>query len=289
MATEHAPTGDTRWWDGRLSYLPHTYLTAFIATIVAMLALVIVSILAPSLPESWGEYRQTALGAVVVLLGLLVTALLMRRVRRADLGLETSGVARAIGVGVALAIVFNVIAEIAAHFDSRLSQSSSNVLGDFGFGESMQKDFVLASSLVIFAPLWEEIFFRGLVFRAVRDSLHRRFKNALPAIVAIAFSGFIFMSAHGDEDQQAQAPYLFLLGVLLALSYLLTGNLLAPITLHTVNNAYAIGDTVRDSQFTLANDMTPWIFFVLVPITLALYWAIAQLYGRRDATLDGGG
>jgi membrane protease YdiL (CAAX protease family) len=81
---------------------------------------------------------------------------------------------------------------------------------------------------VIIAPIAEEIVFRGYLYKAFRD----RFKPSY----AIVLSAALFSAIH--LELLAAAP-LFVIGVVLAYVYEKTGNLMAPITLHVLNNAVA--------------------------------------------------
>lgn len=80
----------------------------------------------------------------------------------------------------------------------------------------------------ILAPLAEELFFRGILFRAYLDT-----KGPL---VAYALSSLIFSLLH--LNLQA-APALFVLGLLLAWLYRRTGSLTPAIIAHGFNNAIA--------------------------------------------------
>jgi membrane protease YdiL (CAAX protease family) len=80
----------------------------------------------------------------------------------------------------------------------------------------------------IIAPIAEEIVFRGYLYKAFRD----RFKPSY----AIVLSAALFSAIH--LELVAAAP-LFVIGIVLAYVYEKTGNIMAPITLHVLNNAVA--------------------------------------------------
>jgi len=81
---------------------------------------------------------------------------------------------------------------------------------------------------VIAAPLFEEFIFRGLVFRGMRRSL--------PATWSIAGSAAIFAICH---DPISAAP-VFVMGVLAALGFELTGWILTPICVHMTYNGIVL-------------------------------------------------
>lgn len=81
-------------------------------------------------------------------------------------------------------------------------------------------------SLVIIAPIVEEIVFRGLLFGALAARL---------GVVASALiTALLFGAAHGDL---VLFPSLVAIGFIAALAYAATGNLWVAIALHAVNNA----------------------------------------------------
>ena len=81
---------------------------------------------------------------------------------------------------------------------------------------------------IIIAPIAEEIVFRGYFYKAFSD----RFKPSH----AIILSAALFSILHFELLAAAQ---LFVIGIILAYVYEKTGNLMAPITLHVLNNAVA--------------------------------------------------
>jgi hypothetical protein len=81
---------------------------------------------------------------------------------------------------------------------------------------------------IIIAPIAEEIVFRGYFYKAFSD----RFKPSY----AIVLSAALFSVLHFELLAAAQ---LFVIGIILAYVYEKTGNLMAPITLHVLNNAVA--------------------------------------------------
>lgn len=88
----------------------------------------------------------------------------------------------------------------------------------------LQAFLILFFSLAIFAPLIEELVFRGVIFNGLRE------KGDVTAVVMSAlFFTIIHLNIH-------QTIYQFLLGVLLALVYLYTRNFFSCFLLHFINN-----------------------------------------------------
>lgn len=83
---------------------------------------------------------------------------------------------------------------------------------------------------VVAAPVWEEIFFRGLTYQV--------FRRSLGAAAGAVLSGALFALAHA-EPLVLRAP-IFLLGVILAVYYEKTGTLYVPIAAHAAANLLSI-------------------------------------------------
>jgi hypothetical protein len=75
-------------------------------------------------------------------------------------------------------------------------------------------------------PLAEEIFFRGLLYRWMRQ-----FWNVWPAIIV---SSILFGLLHGEISV---AGATFILGIILAWLYERSGSLWPSITIHVINNS----------------------------------------------------
>jgi membrane protease YdiL (CAAX protease family) len=82
--------------------------------------------------------------------------------------------------------------------------------------------------LIVVAPLAEELFFRGFLYQA--------FRNTLGVLPGALLSALIFGAIHFELFKLVQ---LAILGVILALLFEKTGSLWPPIMLHAVNNALA--------------------------------------------------
>lgn len=88
---------------------------------------------------------------------------------------------------------------------------------------------LLALAVAVLAPLFEEAFFRGFLYRALRERL-----GVSGAVLA---SSAVFALVH--LSFQTVLP-LFALGCILALAYEWTGSLVPSIVLHSLNNAVSM-------------------------------------------------
>lgn len=82
--------------------------------------------------------------------------------------------------------------------------------------------------LMIFAPIWEELVFRGMFFM----KLSQHFSTLSSAVI----SAYIFTLGHPLTE--GSVLYIFGMGVCLAYAYKKTNNLLVPIGIHVLNNAF---------------------------------------------------
>ncbi|MEX2551220.1 MAG: type II CAAX endopeptidase family protein [Nitriliruptoraceae bacterium] len=98
---------------------------------------------------------------------------------------------------------------------------------------------------IVVAPLAEEVIFRGVLFRALA--------GRLTVTVGALLSAIVFAVIHFEVvfSQPVALLGLFTIGLLLAVAYHLTGNLLVPIIAHGVFNAISIGLTVLVERLDL--------------------------------------
>lgn len=92
---------------------------------------------------------------------------------------------------------------------------------------------VLGISVVIAAPIVEELFFRGLLFRGL--------DVRMPGFPAMLLSGFLFSLVH--QNIAVLIPFT-VIGIILAWSYKVTGSLWTPIGAHLLVNGVAFTLTV---------------------------------------------
>lgn len=111
-----------------------------------------------------------------------------------------------------------------------------DTLRTLGAEDSIERLMLTTVVVVLVAPVAEEILFRGLAYRALR--------NAMPAWPAAALIGSGFGAIHysGPDSVGVLVP-LAVLGATFCLLYEWTGSLWTPIALHIANNALAVGAT----------------------------------------------
>ncbi|MBK5229895.1 MAG: CPBP family intramembrane metalloprotease [Thermoleophilia bacterium] len=154
------------------------------------------------------------------------------RVRAVDFGLRRAPFWPTVGKLTAVALTYFVALAI---YSSIAHLTSDDTANDLGAGNSTfgMVGFVLMAAVV--APIAEEFFFRGMVFRALA--------NGMGVVAAAVVSGVLFGALHIDSfslDRLLQVVALALLGVLFALLYAWSGTLYSTIALHATNNALAV-------------------------------------------------
>ena len=93
----------------------------------------------------------------------------------------------------------------------------------------MLDPWLVVLAIVLFAPIAEELFFRGIVFNAWRREASRRW----------AYIGSAALFAVIHLSLVSLVP-IFLLGLALAWVYERTGSLLAPIAMHATVNGISV-------------------------------------------------
>lgn len=126
---------------------------------------------------------------------------------------------------------------------------------------------VIIFAVVIVAPLFEEIMFRGIVF----DSLNKRMNVYISIIIAGLFFGIYHMNIF-------QGTYATLIGIVMGFSLVWTKSIWAPMIIHFVNNlvsvllSYSAIGAWLDTEGTLSI-----ILSILIAITI-LPFSIYKLY-----------
>lgn len=111
-----------------------------------------------------------------------------------------------------------------------------DTLRTLGAEDGIVRLVLTAILVVLIAPVAEEILFRGLAYRSLRNAM-----GAWPA-AALVGSGFGAIHYSGPDSVGVLIP-LAVLGAIFCLLYEWTGSLWTPIALHIANNALAVGAT----------------------------------------------
>jgi membrane protease YdiL (CAAX protease family) len=130
-----------------------------------------------------------------------------------------------------------------------------------GAGTSNLHMLVFAVLVIVMAPVAEEFFFRGFLYRALR--------NGLGVVGGVLVSGVLFGALHVDSlagERLLQVVPLIVLGVSFALLYQWTGTLYSTIALHATNNSIAVVAyaSKHDSDFGVVLALATWALMLAV-------------------------
>lgn len=91
-------------------------------------------------------------------------------------------------------------------------------------------------TVLILAPISEEILFRGIVF----DSISRINRSKIMPIVAAVISSFVFMVNHTQYENASTSVLIFLVGMLLCSARFFSNTLWIPMVIHSFASLCAI-------------------------------------------------
>jgi membrane protease YdiL (CAAX protease family) len=233
-----SPTPRSREWTVRY---------ALIAYIFAMFV-----VLAP-----WGGSFPRGV-ATLVADGVLLIALLplyrLRSVTLGDLGVRRAPGARSVGFAV-LAFVAIVLIDVAVAAGFTEHGTAGSTFFELSHQSVLIK--VLAGfAAAVSAPVVEEIFFRGVLYRSLR--------NRLPVLAAALIAGTMFGLAHAGSYPLGTLPGKAGFGFVMCLLYERTGSLLPCIAVHSF-----IDGSVFQVELTGNNWVVLGVFALLAGVLLA--------------------
>jgi membrane protease YdiL (CAAX protease family) len=162
-----------------------------------------------------------------LLLGSLVPLIRRRHLGRRDLGLRGTRLGTGAVLAVAALVVYLVLTvlwTLAVIHPANSTQTFSRQLSISSHPGTLAV-ILDCFALAVSAPVCEEIFFRGLLFRSLR--------NRLPLWAAALIAGSLFGLAHVGGYPLDTIPIKMLFGVLMCLLYERTGSLAPCIAVHS--------------------------------------------------------
>lgn len=238
------PTARSREWTVRYA------LVAYVVTFVVVIAS------AGVLYYGVGVRLHVGAGVLIVdaiLLGSLLPLKLKRGLTRRDLGLRAAPAARSVGLVVLALIAYILIA--ALWVAAVRPTNAANSLADVKHQSTINVAFAVFA-LAVSAPVVEEIFFRGLLYRSLR--------NRLPVWLAAGIAGLMFGFVHITSYPLDTLPVKAAFGVITCLLYERTGSLLPGIALHSFVDASAVNVSLA------GNDLIVLASFLLLIVVLLI-------------------
>jgi membrane protease YdiL (CAAX protease family) len=221
------------FWGGLLSAFGAVTIGLVIATVTGVMLLFATVLVTGREPSTAAGHPLSAAFGVIFYAAVGAIAFPALRGRHRTLfRLPTAHDARTILIGIGALLVVHV----ATGIQLVLTHQTKHVQSGFEHFNvatrspslTLTTTILTALTLVLLAPIVEEIVFRGLLFGALTPPIG--------PIAAALISAIIFGLAHGDA---VLFPTLAALGFINALTYTATGNLVVPITLHALNNGLA--------------------------------------------------
>lgn len=219
---------------------PQMVVAVFGALMISVIGILIVAAIDPSVSaEHQADRSPGSLLAVQAFLdfGFLLAAIIASAfANRARLGeaLRRLGL-RSFGPRILLTILIAIVAYavVAIVVTGIFSPHQEDVAKNLGAGDHSPLSITIIAGILVVpvAAFCEEMFFRGMLFGGLRQSM--------PLWPAALISGLIFGLLHLTAGDLGVALQLTLFGVILAWAYERSGTLWAPMTLHLINNALA--------------------------------------------------
>lgn len=221
-----SPTARSRQWKASHA------LKIYIAVWVIVLAW-------KAVPHGLGVNVRIGAAALVIDAIMLIAVLSVRRsgsITARDLGLRRVAGARSVGY-----TLLALIALMSFDLLSSTALPSTGVNPFIGVSSQSTLNILLAGiAACCSAPVIEELFFRGFIYRSLR--------NRLPVLAAAPIVGFMFGAMHVGPYPLATLPFAAFFGVVACLLYERIGSLLPGIILHSLidSRSFEVGISGTD-------------------------------------------
>lgn len=228
MIRSRIPVGPWRVWA--------SLVVGLVATAIPLAGLIIVS---TAFPDESFIFRTTLEKFSIVLFAVVISLIIARPISARLVGncrlSRKEWLIWAIGGTVVLNVVVSSYQKLAPP-----PSTIGEQLQSIGFGKSAGTDLIAVFLLCAVAPMAEELVYRTMVQRGLRDAALRWCSRKLAIIISVVASAWFFQTLHGDENQLNQAPVYIFFGLVTAISYEITGNFLVPVAIHAINNSYVV-------------------------------------------------
>lgn len=212
-----------------------------------------------------GELRLGlgVLGVDAAMLACLLPLHRSRRLSARDLGLRRSPPAEAVGLVVVSVIAIGILDVAWSHAAPRLPVTPLLAT----LHESVAAEVLGAFAAGICAPVVEEIFFRGLLYRTLR--------NRMSVARAALLAGVMFGAVHATTYPLSTLPPKMAFGVVACLLYESTGSLYPGIALHSLIDASAFEVAISGHNRIVLPA------FALLGVVLLVYAGVRRVRSAR--------
>lgn len=192
--------------------------------------------------DTWFLVVASGINSVVFVVAAVTIAGMSGSVSARDFGLVRAPFGQALGKSVAVLVSYFILLAI---YNQLVNLAPDDAAEKLGADSGTLGMLAFAILVAVIAPIAEEIFYRGMVFRALA--------NGVGIWLAAIISGVLFGAVHIDSlesERLLQVIPLGLLGIFFAILYAWSGTLFAPIALHATNNALAVAVFASDQDST---------------------------------------
>lgn len=233
-----------KWWTGIGFNIIAMVVWVFCSVVAAQLLVgyIMLGVLGR---ETFSEPAWTTVySALSYTLALLLIILVPTKVfkkwktNRKELGLTGTPTWTDIGLSPIGFIIATILGAIMGGLFSIFPWFDLNQVQDTGFSIYMNSEerIVAFVTLVVIAPIAEEIIFRGWLYGKLREKLSVRFSDKIGILIAILITSFLFGLIH---FQWNVAVNVFALSVVLCALREITGTIYAGILTHMIKNGVA--------------------------------------------------
>lgn len=264
-----------KWWHAIVGYL--AYILAFMSMTV---------LLTFTQSESGEEAFNVGglfnvfmflAGGVLCLLSFRLVS--KNKISQAEYGIKFYNLTKTIGIGVVLGLAFWILSGVVESNSKTLKDAGDQVMNSFNIGSNFIDDVVMIIGVGLFAPVVEEIIFRGGIFNPIYQSL--KSKASIPdwaaLLIGLVISAALFAFSHGGEGQDAQLELLAVLGILAGLAMYLTKSIFGAILVHTVNNNVVLISTYYSKFGTESYGLK---LIAISILCLLLCIPLAKIFGK---------
>lgn len=239
-----------------------------------------------SIPSN-GIFININTGAILNILQFIIAVIFAfiiirftSKISNSDLGIHTKNLKTIIPLSILLALGYYFFSELSEHLFPSLQTASEQVIKSLNIGKNLTNDILLLLNIILFAPIAEEIIFRGILFQSIINNLKKL--KIIPKTIILGLgatiSALAFAFSHGGGGQDAQMLFFVLMGIITSIAFYKTKNIFTSIFIHGINNTIVfitiISTSVRLSSYH------GMILFTLSIICLLLYIPITKLFGK---------
>jgi membrane protease YdiL (CAAX protease family) len=237
---------------------------------VCALALIAAIVAAEKTSKNMVLWGVAAILGEILTIALLVPLVRSRRLRPRDLGLRRTIPTPAAGYAVLALIGYAVAICIWIVLLPQTTNQAAHKLTAVTHHPGPLAAVLIVLGLAVFAPLCEEVFFRGMLYRSLR--------NRLSLWPAVLIAGSLFGLIHIFAYPLNTIPIKIVFGILMCLLYERTGSLLPGIAVHSFVDGTAADVAVTGNAYAA---------LVVYGLLLVLVLVLALRTGRTRPIANG--